>query len=105
MYKTVGNRGLLRLMEDVENRKALFRSAIAYYDETLESPLCFDGEVVGKITKEERTGKHSSGFGFDPIFNPASSDKTFAQMNTAEKNGYSHRAKALRKFAEFYRKL
>jgi XTP/dITP diphosphohydrolase len=105
VYKTIGNRGLLRLMENVENRKARFQSAIAYCDEALELPLCFKGEVTGDIMREERTDKGKSGFGFDPIFKPANSGKTFAQMNTAEKNDYSHRAKGLRKFAEFYRRL
>ena len=102
VYTTIGNRGLLRLMENVRRRKARFQSAIAYYDETLESPLCFRGEVTGEIMREERTDKDNPGFGFYPIFKPTNSDKTFAQMNTAEKNNYSHRARALRKFAEFY---
>jgi len=45
----------------------------------------------------------SSGFGFDPIFEPSNGGKgTFAEMTTTEKNEYSHRAKALRKFAEWY---
>lgn len=105
VYKTIGNRGLLHLMENLEDRKARFRSAIAYCDETLESPLCFNGEAAGEITREERTDENNSGFGFDPIFKPANSRKTFAQMNTAEKNDYSHRARALRKFAEFYKRL
>jgi XTP/dITP diphosphohydrolase len=66
-------------------------------------PLCFKGEVLGVITKEERRG--SSGFGFDPIFEPLSGGgKTFAEMTVEEKNHYSHRAEALRKFAEWYKR-
>ena len=43
------------------------------------------------------------GFGYDPIFVPNRGDgRTFAQMSTDEKNVYSHRAEALRKFAEWY---
>ncbi len=105
VYKTIGNKGLLKLMEQVENRKAKFRSVIAYYDADLEVPLCFKGEVVGEIIKEQRKTKNKYGFGFDPIFKPLNSSKTFAEMDVEEKNKYSHRAKALRKFAEYYKKL
>ncbi|MDI6846594.1 MAG: XTP/dITP diphosphatase [Candidatus Bathyarchaeia archaeon] len=105
VYKTIGNRGLLRLMENIENRKAKFQSVIAYHSSELKSPICFKGEAIGEITRGERKGKHKSGFGFDPIFKPANSNKTFAEMSTAEKNRYSHRAMALRKFAEWYKKL
>jgi len=56
--------------------------------------------VEGKIAYEER-GKQ--GFGFDPIFQPLGGNgKTFAEMTTQEKNKYSHRAQALRKFARWY---
>jgi len=104
-YKTISNEGLLKLMENVENREATFHSVIAYHSSESRTPTCFNGEVMGEITKEERRGKSESVFGFDPIFKPANSDKTFAQMSIAEKNRYSHRAKALRKFAEWYKSI
>jgi XTP/dITP diphosphohydrolase len=102
-YKTIGNAGLLKLMENVEDRKATFQSVIAYYDGQSAS-VCFEGEATGKITKEERRGNGKSGFGFDPIFQPAGSEKTFAEMTMEEKNCFSHRANAVRKFAEWYQK-
>lgn len=101
-YKTIGNSGLLKLMENIENRKARFQSAIAYCSSELKSPIHFGGEVLGEITKKERRGNDESGFGFDPIFKPTNSAKTFAEMLIAEKNKHSHRAKALRSFAEWY---
>jgi len=104
VYKTIGNKGLLQLMEKTENRKAVFQSAVAYYSSDLKSPICFKGEVVGEITRKEITVNNSSGFGFDPIFQPVNSAKTFAEMTIKEKNKYSHRAKALHKFAEWYSK-
>ncbi|MEM2465729.1 MAG: XTP/dITP diphosphatase [Candidatus Bathyarchaeia archaeon] len=104
VYKTVGNEGLLKLMEKAANRRAKFQSVVAFFSEELESPICFKGEVVGEITKEMRRESHY-GFGFDPIFKPANSLKTFAEMSIAEKNKYSHRAKAFRKFAKWYRSL
>ncbi len=105
VYKTIGNKGLLHLMENRENRTAVFQSVIAYYAADLESPICFKGEVLGEITKEERRGDDKSGFGFDPIFKPSGNSRTFAEMSVAEKNGFSHRAKATRRFAEWYKKL
>jgi len=104
VYKTIGNKGLLQLMEKTENRKAVFQSAVAYYSSDLKSPICFKGEVVGEITRKEMTVNNYSGFGFDPIFQPVNSAKTFAEMTIKEKNRYSHRAKALHKFAEWYSK-
>ncbi len=101
VYKTIGNEGVLRLMEKVEKRKAKFQSVVAYYSADLKSPICFKGEVIGEITKRERDNK--CGFGFDPIFKPFDSNRTFAEMNVLEKNRYSHRAKALRRFAKWYR--
>jgi XTP/dITP diphosphohydrolase len=103
-YKTIGNAGLLKLMEKVEDRKATFQSVVAHYDGHA-APVCFVGKAAGKITNKERRGDGKSGFGFDPIFQPAGSAKTFAEMTIEEKNGFSHRAKAVRKFAEWYKKL
>jgi len=103
VYKTIGNEGLLKLMKETNNRKACFQSVVAYFYEDLESPICFKGEVLGEITQTVRKG--SSGFGFDPVFKPMQSDKTFAEMSIAEKNRYSHRAKAFRKFARWYKSL
>ncbi|MGQ9506247.1 MAG: XTP/dITP diphosphatase [Candidatus Bathycorpusculaceae bacterium] len=101
VYKVIGNKGILRLMENIENRKAKFQSVIAYCASKSET-LCFKGEVAGIITREERRG--NEGFGFDPIFEPLNGvGKTFAEMTVEEKNRYSHRASALRKFAEWYK--
>ena len=105
VYKTIGNNGLLRLMNGVENRKARFESAIAYLSTKSKPLLCFKGEVAGEITHEERKGKDKAGFGFDPIFQPTGSNKTFAEMAIDEKNTFSHRARALHKFAEWYKSL
>jgi XTP/dITP diphosphohydrolase len=102
-YKTISNPGLLKLMENVENREATFRSAIAYYDGR-SKPVCFVGEATGKIANDERWGTGKSGFGFDPVFIPSGSSKTFAEMTLEEKNGFSHRADAFHKFAKWYKK-
>jgi len=102
VYKTIGNEGLLKLMEKTANRKAKFQSVVAFFSEELDAPICFKGEVLGVITEEVRRVSHY-GFGFDPIFKPVNSQKTFAEMSIAEKNKYSHRARAFRKFAKWYK--
>jgi XTP/dITP diphosphohydrolase len=103
VYKTVGNQGLLRLMKGIQPRRARFESAVAYFSAELESPVCFHGQVLGKIVDEERRRSNRSGFGFDPVFTPLNSSKTFAEMSIAEKNKHSHRARAFRKFAVWYK--
>ncbi len=104
IYHTIHNSGILKLMENKAERKAKFQSVIAYCDDqTPNEPICFDGESIGQITTAERKEQAKSGFGFDPIFQPEGSAKTFAEMTIVEKNGYSHRAAAIRKFAEWYK--
>lgn len=104
-YRTIHNEGILKLMENVENRKATFQSAIAYCDNSTCVPVCFEGDAKGEITARMRSEQGKSGFGFDPIFQPSGSRKTFAEMTIEEKNGFSHRARAISKFAEWYKGL
>jgi XTP/dITP diphosphohydrolase len=78
------------------NRKARFRTVISLYWEGEFHE--FEGIVNGVITTEKSGGK---GFGYDPIFKPENSDKTFAEMDLAEKNTMSHRARAFEKMVAF----
>lgn len=101
-YKTIGNLGLLKLMKNIQNRKAHFESTVAYLSTRMRSAVCFHGQVQGEITTEERRSSNKSGFGFDPIFKPSASGQTFAEMSLTEKNTYSHRARAIRSFVKWY---
>jgi XTP/dITP diphosphohydrolase len=103
VYKTIGNQGLLRLMQNVNTRRARFQSIIAYLSEDLISPKCFCGQVEGEIVTEERRDSSNSGFGFDPLFKPLRASRTFAEMTIDDKNAFSHRAQAFRAFAEWYK--
>lgn len=103
VFKTLGNAGLLKLLGGVENRKATFKSAIVYCDNDSGKTVCFEGQAVGQIALQELTSNPELAFGFDPIFVPAGSQKTFAQMPVKEKNGFSHRAMAVSKFAQWYK--
>ncbi len=63
--------------------------------------LAAPGEVLGTATGEVRgtitlAPAGNSGFGYDPVFMPEGSDRTFAQMPAAAKDAISHRGRALR---------
>ena len=88
--KTIGNKGILKLMDGVEDRGAEFRCCIG---------CDIDGERIvvvgvcrGYITESE---KGTDGFGFDPIFSP-DGKLTFAEMSIEDKNLISHRGNAVR---------
>lgn len=100
VFRTIGNRGILKLIEGHKDRIAQFHSTVAFCASGL-SPMCFQGISEGEIAEEARG---YSGFGFDPIFKPfGGGGKTFGEMSVGEKNIFSHRSRALRKFAEWYR--
>ncbi len=101
VHDTIGNGGILQLMRQLPNRGASFKSVIGLCRHG-EEPKLFTGIVEGTITAE---GRGTGGFGYDPIFEPKERDgRTFAEMNTDEKNQYSHRARALRKLVEYLKK-
>lgn len=85
---------VLAKMNGKENRKARFKTVITYYSHG--SFVQFEGVTEGTITIE-RIG--DNGFGYDPIFIPDGSAKTYAQMTLDEKNFFSHRKKSLDLFA------
>lgn len=87
---------LLSRLEGASNRRARFRTVIAYAipGET----LLFEGIVNGQLL-EERRG--NMGFGYDPIFVPEGFSLTFAEMPLQEKNLLSHRARAMQQFIHF----
>lgn len=101
-YRCVGCDGILKLLAGLEDKKrtACFRSVFAYMNKDYK-PIYFVGECEGLISKKT-LGRN--GFGYDPIFIPNESDKTFAQMSTEEKNFFSHRGKSLNKLLDFIEK-
>ncbi|MHA1583814.1 MAG: XTP/dITP diphosphatase [Promethearchaeota archaeon] len=95
---TLGYKGILKIMDKSKARKAHFESVIAYMDEYYQMRF-FTGINNGQVSMEARG---TSGFGFDPIFlSEDSPDRTFAELNIAEKNEISHRRRAMMKFMEF----
>ena len=100
IYRTIGNVGILKLMENEKNRNALFKSIIAYC-ESEKSIFTFTGQTSGKISHKILQGKNG-GWGFDPIFIPEKgNNQTYAEMGMEEKNKISHRRKSLEQFGKW----
>ena len=83
-------------MEGQKNRRARFRTVISLILNTKE--YSFEGQVEGEIL-HHKTG--DDGFGYDPIFNPAGYDQSFAEMTMEQKNKISHRGLAIKKLLHF----
>lgn len=95
--KAIGNTGLLELLTNKKDRSAVAEVNICLIlDEN--NLVTFTGITAGTISlKEEGT----NGFGWDTIFIPDGSNKTFAQMENSEKDSFSMRSKALLKLKEY----
>ncbi|MFX0073015.1 MAG: RdgB/HAM1 family non-canonical purine NTP pyrophosphatase [Candidatus Hermodarchaeota archaeon] len=94
VFKTIGNEGILKLIDDFKNTKAHFSALFALYFKPTDKIFLFEGIVRGVVSKNI---KGDQGFGFDPIFIPDDiPDKTFAEISIVEKNEISHRGKALK---------
>lgn len=87
---------LLERMADKDNRKAHFSTVIALVMGGEEH--VFEGRVDGTIAREP---SGCGGFGYDPVFVPENSGRTFSEMTAEEKNSISHRGRATRKLMEF----
>jgi XTP/dITP diphosphohydrolase len=88
---------LLAKLQDKTDRQARFRTLITYIDARGQE-FQFDGKVEGEILPA-RQG--DGGFGYDPIFAPEGSERSFAQMSLEEKNAISHRGRAVKKLVDF----
>lgn len=87
---------LLNELRGIENRKSRFLTIIALVIKG--KTITFEGIINGNII-DYPIG--DNGFGYDPIFMPENSNKTFAQMTSEEKNLISHRAIATKKLIEY----
>jgi XTP/dITP diphosphohydrolase len=91
---------LLTNLQGITRREARFRTVIALI---WQGKLhFFEGICPGVITASP-TG--TNGFGYDPVFIPEGSHKTFAEMTLEEKNRFSHRRKATDQLVAFLQNL
>lgn len=91
---------LLNSLGDKTNRNARFRTVISLIWKGTEH--LFEGICEGIISHDR---KGTGGFGYDPVFIPAGSNKTFGEMSMQEKNQFSHRKKAADQLVLFLQQL
>lgn len=96
-FRALGNQGIAALLKNKKDRSAVAVVNVVYVNKSGKEYI-FEGKVKGKIADNPKGDK---GFGWDPIFIPTGSTKTFGQMELAEKNKYSMRKKALLKLKKF----
>ena len=94
-YDTIGNKGIMNLLENSKVRDANFVSIIAYCDNDYGVKL-FESSIPGKISSVIEKG----GWGYDPIFIPDGESKTYA--NVSDKDKFSHRSASLKKFSNWF---
>jgi XTP/dITP diphosphohydrolase len=87
---------LLDRLGNTEVRSARFRTVVALV--TSDGTMTFEGVCEGRIGTAERG---TSGFGYDALFVPSGFEKTFAEMDSPQKNDISHRGMALRKLRKY----
>lgn len=80
---------LMQQMQGQTNRAAAFTTVISLILDGKE--YLFEGTCKGNIALSQRG---AGGFGYDPVFIPDGSNRTFAEMSLEEKNAISHRRKA-----------
>ena len=80
IHKRIGLKGILRLMEGIDDRAALYKSAVGYC-EPGKRPVSFLGSENGEIAREIRG---SYGFGHDPIFIPEGYEQTYGETENVE---------------------
>lgn len=92
----IGTEGLCKLADGLEHRRAEAIGIYAYCD----GPQVhfFEASVAGRITSAPR-GEH--GMGWDPIFVPEGSTKTFGEMTDDQKRPFSARLRAIEKLRAF----
>lgn len=93
---------ITKLLDKLQGKKdwsARFRTIISLILD--EKEYLFEGICNGRIIDER---KGNNGFGYDPVFIPEGSEKTFAEMDMQEKNKFSHRRKAMEKLIAFLNK-
>lgn len=96
----IGRDGLCKLADGLADRKAEAAIEYALYDG--KNMKLFSGKTSGTIADEPRG---DSGFGWNPIFIPDGSDKTYAEMDETELHQFSMRGRAIEKLRDYLQKL
>lgn len=91
---------VLNKLVNKTNRSARFRAVISLIIDGKETQ--FEGICSGKIIDSPQG---TEGFGYDSIFIPDGSKRSFAEMSIEEKNQFNHRTKAAAKLVAFLQNM
>lgn len=91
MLEAVGSVGIARTAHALGDRRVRARCRLLFVDG--ERRLAGEGVTEGELVLEARG---SAGFGWDPVFRPAESDRTYAELGPTEKDRIGHRGRAWR---------
>jgi len=95
--KELGHEGLNTLLTGFPTKAAWALCTFAYSAGPNSEPILFEGRTDGQIVPARGDGK----FGWDPIFEPVGTGKTYAEMSAEQKNKLSHRYRALEKLQAY----
>jgi len=95
----IGPDGLVKIADGLPHRKAVASMLYAYYDG--QHMELFEGTAEGSVADAPRGVNSFGAKGWNPIFIPNGSDKTFAEMTDDEVRPFSQRAKAIEKLRAF----
>ncbi|KAI1305009.1 nucleoside triphosphate pyrophosphohydrolase ham1 [Mortierella claussenii] len=98
--ESIGLEGLVKMLAGYTDKSAVAFCTIAYTTGPGSEPILFEGSVQGSIV--DPVGPRT--FGWDPIFKPDGQDGTYASMDSAVKNGMSHRFNAVSKLRQYLEK-
>ena len=98
MLAAIGPEGIARIVSREPSQRATAVCGLLYTDG--EREVTAHGATGGSLVLPPRG---ENGFGWDPIFRPDESDRTYGEMSATEKDAISHRGRAWRAFAEALR--
>jgi XTP/dITP diphosphohydrolase len=89
MLEAIGSEGIAHAAQTAGDNRATARCCLLYFDG--ETEILGEGRTDGRLILP---GRGDAGFGWDPVFQPDGSDRTYAEMTAAQKDSVSHRARA-----------
>jgi inosine triphosphate pyrophosphatase len=96
-----GHAGLNNMLVAYEDKSAYAQTVVAFCKGPGHEPVIFDGRTSGTIVPP----RGALDFGWDPIFEPDGTGKTYAEMSKEEKDAISHRGRAFNQLRDYFRKF
>ncbi|XP_045129700.1 inosine triphosphate pyrophosphatase-like [Portunus trituberculatus] len=95
----LGPTGLHKMLAGFEDKSAEAVCTFAYSSgDSKEEVLLFHGKTLGTIVEP----RGDNNFGWDPCFQPKGYKETYAEMDSAIKNGISHRFRAVDALRDYF---